>query len=253
MTDRGDDIEHWSRIAAEWITWARSPSETFWGFRSSLRMFVGSGDGEALDVGCGEGRVSLLLKECGFHVTAVDPVAAFIAAAERSGSADRYAVAPAADLPFDSGSFDLVVAYNVLMDIDDMPQALSECRRVLRPSGTLIISVVHPFTDRGRFTGPEPNSPFLIESCYFDRQRFEGVDTHDGLQMHFAGWSLPLESYATALADTGFAITSVREPRPAPACTVDAMERLERWRRLPLFLWLKARPFPVGSQSGFGR
>jgi SAM-dependent methyltransferase len=233
MTDRSDDIEHWSRFSAEWIAWARSPREAFWAFRSSFRTFVGSGDGEALDVGCGEGRVSLLLKECGFHVTAVDPVSAFIAAAEQSSSADRHFVTPASDLPFSDGSFDLVVAYNVLMDIDDMPRAVSECRRVLRPSGTLIISVVHPFTDRGRFAGSEPNSPFLVEGCYFDRQRFEDVETRDGLQMHFAGWSLSLESYVTALADAGFAITSVREPRPALAGTGDSRER---WTRFPLFL-----------------
>ena len=38
--------------------------------------------------------------------------------------------APSA-LPFDDRSFDLVVAYNSLMDFDDMPGAVSEAGRVL--------------------------------------------------------------------------------------------------------------------------
>jgi ubiquinone/menaquinone biosynthesis C-methylase UbiE len=44
--------------------------------------------------------------------------------------------------------------------------ALKEIARVLRPSGTLIISIVHPFTDRGRFAEPEPDAPFvLLHGC----------------------------------------------------------------------------------------
>lgn len=73
---------HWSRIAAEWMAWARTPNhDAFWAYRASLLAFIGWGEGEALDVGCGEGRVSRVLKDCGYRVTATDPVEAFISAA----------------------------------------------------------------------------------------------------------------------------------------------------------------------------
>jgi SAM-dependent methyltransferase len=83
-----------------------------------LLAFIGQGAGDALDVGCGEGRVSRVLKECGYRVTAVDPVEKLISAAEQARSADAYRIAAAADLPFENCSFDLAVAYNVLMDIE---------------------------------------------------------------------------------------------------------------------------------------
>src|SRR5215472_17599289 len=89
------------------------------------------------------------------------------------------------------------------MDIDDVPAALKEIRRVLRPSGTLVISIVHPFADRGRFAGPEADAPFVLRKSYFGRERFEGTEVRNGLQMHFAGWSQPLEGYVAAF--TGFA------------------------------------------------
>src|SRR5499433_4329188 len=140
MSGKGVDIEHWSRIAAEWTAWARAPNhDAFWAYRASLLAFIGQGAGEALDVGCGEGRVSRLLKDCGYRVTAIDPVEKLVSAAEQAGSADYYRIAAAADLPFENCTFDLAVAYNVLMDIEDVPAALKEIRRVLRPSGTLVI------------------------------------------------------------------------------------------------------------------
>ena len=243
MSGKDVDIEHWSRIAAEWTAWARAPNhDAFWAYRASLVAFIGQGVGDALDVGCGEGRVSRVLKDCGYRVTAVDPVEQLISAAEQAGSADAYKIAAAADLPFKNCSFDLAVAYNVLMDVDDVPAALKEVRRVLRPSGTLVISIVHPFADRGRFAGPQANAPFVLQKSYFGRERFEGSEVRDGLQMHFAGWSQPLESYMAALESAELAVTSLREPIPD---TGDKGSHMERWNKVPLFLWLKARLMPI--------
>jgi SAM-dependent methyltransferase len=232
------DHAHWSRNATQWIAWARTPGhDAFWAYRNAFLEFVGEGKGNALDVGCGEGRVGRLLRECGYQVTATDPVEPFVVAAREADSADHYRVAAAAELPFEDASFDLAVAYNVLMDIANVRAAVREVARVLRPSGTLIISVVHPFTDRGHFTGPEPDSPFVVTGSYFGRERFEATEERDGLKMHFAGWSQPLEAYMAALTDAGLAVTALKEPIPENIT--------ERWSRMPLFLWLKARSFPA--------
>jgi SAM-dependent methyltransferase len=206
-----------------------------------LLAFIGRGEGQALDVGCGEGRVSRVLKDNGYRVTATDPVKAFISAAEQAGSADDYMVATAANLPFADDTFDLAIAYNVLMDIDDVPRALREIARVLRPSGTFIISIVHPFTDRGRFAGPEPDAPFVVNNSYFGREHFEVAEERNGLQMHFAGWSQPLQSYMLALEGADFVISSLGEPIPDAS---SAWTHKQPWSGIPLFLWLKARRLP---------
>ena len=243
MSGKPIDIEHWSRVASEWTAWARAPNhDAFWAYRASLLAFIGRGAGDALDVGCGEGRVSRVLKDCGYRVTAVDPVEQLVSAAEQAGSADAYKIAAAADLPFANCSFDLAVAYNVLMDVEDIPAALKEVRRVLRPSGTFVISIVHPFADRGHFAGAEANAPFVLQRSYFGRERFEGTEVRNGLQMDFAGWSQPLESYMTALESAHLVVTSLREPVPD---TSDKASHMERWSRVPLFLWLKARLMPI--------
>jgi SAM-dependent methyltransferase len=237
------DQRHWSRVAAEWLVWAPAPNhDAFWAYRDSLLAFIGPGKDEALDVGCGEGRVSRVLKDCGYHVTATAPIQTFVAAAEQAGSADQYQVAAANDLPFADARFDLAIAYNVLMDIEDVPMALGEMRRILRSSGTLVVSIVHPFADSFRFIGPGPNAPFLLKNSYFGRKRLEVVEQRNGLQMHFAGWSQPLENYMAAVESVGFAVSALREPIPAVS---GAFTHMERWTRIPLFLWLKARPLPL--------
>ena len=81
-------------------------------------------------------------RRCPRAISGTLPGEKLISAAEQAGSADYYRSAGAADLPFENCSFDLAVAYNVLMDIEDVPAALKEVRRVLRPSGTLVISIV---------------------------------------------------------------------------------------------------------------
>ena len=158
----------------------------------------------------------------------------------------RVRVGDAADLigACEPRSFDLVIGD--AFDGPHVPARLStaafaaQVRRVLRPSGQLIASIVHPFRDRGRFAGPEPEADFVLKGSYFGRVRFDGIEERDGKEMHFAGWSQPLENYMALLEQAGFAVVSLREPWP------DVRQRpdMARWCRVPLFLWLKARPLP---------
>ena len=171
-------------------------------------------------------------------MTASDPVAEMVYAAAEANSAHDYAVADATALPFEDRRFDLVIAYNVLMDVVDVSTACKEMARVLRPEGRLVISLVHPFADRGRFVGAGADAQFVLGDSYFGRRRFEEVLERDGLRMEFAGWSQPLEYYVLALEQAGLAITSLREPVPAQG---EEWRHLEQWTRVPLFLWLEAR------------
>jgi SAM-dependent methyltransferase len=85
----------------------------------------------ALDIGCGTGAFLPVLARYAEHVVGVDPLA------EEDGDLVR---ASAEHLPFDSDSFDVVVALDVLEHADDAT-ALKEVRRVLRPGGVVILTV----------------------------------------------------------------------------------------------------------------
>ena len=128
------------------------------------------------------------------------------------------------------------------MDVEDVSATLKESGASCGRQGMLVISIVHPFSDRGYFANTEATSPFVIQNGYFGSKRFEGIGRARRPANGFAGWSRPLEAYATALEEAGLAITSLREPVPQAG---DGRNHMERWNRIPLFLWLKARPLAL--------
>lgn len=98
-----------------------------------------------LDVGCGPGfYVAELLERVGAegHVTGVDPSVPMLslAGARVEGHENvELLEAPATALPFASGSFDAAVSVQVLEYVEDLPSALAELHRVLRPGGRLVV------------------------------------------------------------------------------------------------------------------
>lgn len=94
-----------------------------------------------LDVGAGDGAYALALAAEGARVTALDrSIPALRAAAARARGAALLPVAgDAAHLPFEDGSFDLVIAVTVLCFVDVPTRVIAELARVLRPGGRLVI------------------------------------------------------------------------------------------------------------------
>ena len=96
----------------------------------------------ALDAACGEGYGSFLLAREAREVIGVDIAAESVAhATARYGAPNlRYVRASAATLPLPDASIDLVISFETIEHLTDQAEMLAEFRRVLVPSGVLIIS-----------------------------------------------------------------------------------------------------------------
>jgi SAM-dependent methyltransferase len=210
--------EHWEREAERWAAWARAPDhDEYW--RSSGPTFfelLPQPGRRTLDMGCGEGRVARDLAARGHSVVGIDAAPTLIALAQEADPGGEYHVCDAAALPFDDESFDLVVAFNSLMDVDDMPGAVREASRVLTGGGRLCACVTHPLRDAGRYLTRDQRSRFVVDRPYFGRNRFSAAVTRGGYEMTFKGWTYPLEAYARTLEHGGLLIESLREPPDAP-------------------------------------
>ena len=225
----------WDDRADRWIAWARSPVDAYWRYRDFFFERIVPASGRAtLEIGCGEGRVARDLAARGHAVTAVDASPELVDSAVVADASSRYLVATAEALPFDVGTFDLVVAYNSLMDVDDMPAAIREAARVLEPSGRLAVCVTHPLADAGRFAASDGAETFVISGSYLGTRRFEGAYERDGLSMDFSGWAYDLEAYFAAFESAGLVVERLIEPVPSPL--EDA-----KWARVPMFLMLRCR------------
>jgi SAM-dependent methyltransferase len=227
----------WEQEAENWLRWARTPGhDAYWYYRDSfLDSIVPPPARRTLEIGCGEGRVARDLADRGHRVTALDTSKALVRHARQADFVGDYLASKGAALPFTRGCFDIVVAYNALQVVADMPGTVEEAARVLVPSGYLCFCVAHPTTDLGHFLSDEHNAPYTIRSAYFERTRVEDTVERDGLAMTFRGWTYTLEDYASTLAHSGFTIEAIREPKPDPSAG-----RYERWTRVPLFMNVRA-------------
>jgi SAM-dependent methyltransferase len=116
------------------------------------RLQIGAGT-KVIDVGCGQGRHSFEAFRRGANVIAFDQNAGdlndvdeILQAMEDQGEAPASARAEAVkgdalDLPFADGTFDCVIASEILEHVPEDDRAIAELVRVLRPGGSLAITV----------------------------------------------------------------------------------------------------------------
>jgi arsenite methyltransferase len=111
--------------------------------RRATRELLALRPGEAvLDIGSGPGFLAAeMAAEVGpdGSVHGVDPSESMLAIARRRETSVQYTTGDALALPYPDETFDVVVATQVYEYVADMPLALREAQRVLRPGGRLLV------------------------------------------------------------------------------------------------------------------
>jgi SAM-dependent methyltransferase len=119
-----------------------------WLFRErinlGLRMLAGRRFDSMLEVGYGAGAVLLTLAPTVRVLHGIDldadgaPVAALLAA---HGYGVHLSKGNVCELPFEAGTFDLVVSFSVFEHLHEYRRALTEVARVLRPGGHFLLGM----------------------------------------------------------------------------------------------------------------
>jgi SAM-dependent methyltransferase len=224
----------WNHSARAWI--ASQGSEGDWSRRHvldapMLARVSGRGFGRALDLGCGEGRFCRQLQCHGIATVGVDPTAALIEHARRCDPAGDYRLGRAEALDLPDASVDLVVSYLSLIDIADLPAAIGEVRRVLRPGGSFLVANLQSYNTASIADGwtrePDGSRRFCIDDYMDEKPRWS--EWH-GIRVQ--NWHRPLGSYMQALLSAQFELRHFEEPLAVGGDP----QRAERYRRVPHFL-----------------
>jgi 2-polyprenyl-3-methyl-5-hydroxy-6-metoxy-1,4-benzoquinol methylase len=209
---------------------------------------------DVLEVACGAGLGLGWLAERARRVEAGDIDAENCHIAQetyRGQSKVRVQRMDALDLPFEAGSFDVVLLFEALYYLPDVPRFLAEARRVLRPGGTLLLSTVNC-----ELTGFHP-SPLhikywtaaelleVLEGAGFEVRIFAGFRENDRLRMWLRGTAtrcgfIPRTMRGKAVLKRTFYGRLERIPRRLEAATaasgstilVDRSADLTRYRNL---------------------
>ncbi len=136
-------------------------------------------DVKLLEIGCGNGRDSILFSRAGFDVTAIDVAPGAVELANKNANEAETKInvmeANAESLPFGSEEFDAVFSISVLHS-SDLDKSISEIARVLKPFGTFMGYI---YGDTSTITGEKEdyisideyitllkNNNFAIEDFY---------------------------------------------------------------------------------------
>lgn len=121
----------------------------------SLAMFLPAvPGGRLLEVGCGSGVYAARMRSLGWDVTCIEPDQQAAAIARdvfgltvHAGTLD--------DVELEAGAFDAIAMGHVLEHVDDPIATLMQCRRLLKPGGTLIAVTPNIHSLGRRVFGPD--------------------------------------------------------------------------------------------------
>lgn len=151
--ENSDDAWNWSERAEKWRRWHQILTEWWQGVTDLLIEWAEPAPGmRVLDLASGTGEPALTLAprvEPGGTLTATDVIPEMVAIAAENAAAQgitnmRFQQADAGALPFPDASFDCVTCRFGVMYFPNVPQALREVWRVLRPGGRAVFAVWGP-------------------------------------------------------------------------------------------------------------
>lgn len=97
-----------------------------------------------LDIGCGAGHSSELIKTSGATVIGVDAAQGMVEYAKRTFDGIDFQVGGLEELSFGDDEFDVVFAANSVQYAADLDTALRELRRVCKPGGSIVAGLFGP-------------------------------------------------------------------------------------------------------------
>jgi malonyl-CoA O-methyltransferase len=175
----------------------------------------------ALDLGCGAGRISRLMRARGASVVGVDPSRSMLAKARSNSPKEiTFLDGRAETIPCPDGRFDLVVSCLALDHIATLDKPFLEIGRVLAPSGRVVIA------------GPHASFQFYVTQ----HPSFEV----DGKIFYVFSHIHRLETYFRSAQRAGLYLSNLSEPTIG-AATVERFPQLRPLLGAPLAFGMEFR------------
>jgi SAM-dependent methyltransferase len=177
------------------------------------------------DIGCGTGRHAIRLASAGAAVHALDFSAAMLERARTKAQGLNIIFRThdlAEPLPFANESFDRVVCGLVIDHIADLVGLFREMRRICRPAGFVVVSVMHP--------------AMMLRGV---QARFR--DPASGREIRPASCPHQLSDYVMAAVRAGFILEHLSE-HVVDEALANRLERARRYLGWPLLFLMRLVP-----------
>lgn len=234
----------WSQLGREWFELAQTGESRMYFIMPYMLEKLGEVEGKTiLDLGCGEGGYSRELAKRNANVVAIDCSEYSIEySSEQStinGLSIEHYVRNSNDLyGIDDGFFDIVLCSMMLMDCEDLEGTIKEVVRVLKPSGKLFVSILHPCFDGNHDEGIGRQGQGIdrqvVVKNYFSPEQWEAPLPNGNTSVIWRHRTL--EEYVKVFIKSGLTIVDLNEPRPTEE-QAKISTAIAWLQKIPLFLF----------------
>lgn len=202
--------------------------------RPNTLQLMGNVEGKTiLDAACGPGKYAEILLSRGAIVTGFDNCPKMVAyAEERNKQQGSFFVHDLSDplhmLPKES--FDMVLCALAMHYLADWNPTIREFFRVLKPNGSLILSIEHPFFEY----------LYYQSTAYFTTEPVQCTWHGFGKSVQLHSYRRPLAACIEPLTENGFYIEKLVEPKPVVEFEKLDPKHFAELNTFPAFMCIRA-------------
>lgn len=235
--------ECWNQVNIhEWINTAQTNDFRMYYIMPYTLEKLGDVKGKRiLDLGCGDGGYSRALAKKGALLTSADCSQAMVEYAKNKAEEENlkidHHVVNANELNgISENCYDVVLCSMMLMDVEDLDGTLKEIYRVLKPKGTVFISILHPCFKGKETAWLKDNGIQVLVSDYHNPK--EWVGEIKGMKDPVVYRHRTLSDYVKAFVRNGFKISDMNEPIPTEE-QAQMSPRVAWLKKIPMYLFIE--------------
>lgn len=186
-----------------------------------------------LDAACGPGKYAEILISEGATVKGFDISEKMVMLARERNKKQKDFFVHDLSSPFEmfeNETFDTVICALALHYIEDWNFTIKEFCRVLKPNGSLVISIEHPFFEYNYFHSEE----------YFEIEHVKCIWNGFGKPVEVNSFRRPLSECITPLTENGFYIDKLVEPKPTEEFEKLDPKHYKELNEFPAFMCIRA-------------
>jgi ubiquinone/menaquinone biosynthesis C-methylase UbiE len=209
------------------------PHNAYYDRPNTLKLITEVKGKSILDAACGPGKYAEILIAKGAEVTGFDLSPRMVELAERRNKGSGKFFVQDLASPFtmlEEDTFDIVLCALALHYIEDWNLTIQEFYRVLKPGGQLVISIEHPFFEYTYFKSAR----------YFEVEGMKCTWKGFGKPIEMHNYRRPLEACIMPIANNGFYIDKIIEPKPVEKYAQVDPENYKKLIEFPAFMCISA-------------
>ena len=211
---------------------------------STLSMLNGIKGKKVLDLGCGTGIYTKIMKRSGAKVYGLDISQSMLDIAKREVKGVEFRIGSAYRLPYKPNTFDLVLSALVIEHLTDTGRAFKEVNRVLKKDGTFIFSLHNPVISATEAYKGRKSEPLRIFINYFDegmRNQHWNYVRRGNPRVTVSSLHITYQTLIRTILSSGFSIEDYVDSRPIQAGKKADPKAYALTSNMPYFCVFKVR------------